>query len=114
MRVNGVRTKKNVVLAAGDVLDFYIEKQYKDYLPDVGLLYEDEGLLIFNKPPGLSCLEDKPDGKPTLLSVAEEYMKEHGDYDPAFHACPLSATGWITIPAGSCLWPKLRTCMKLW
>lgn len=88
VRVNGVRTKKNVALAAGDVLDFYIEKQYKDYLPDVGLLYEDEGLLIFNKPPGLSCLEDKPDGKPTLLSVAEEYMKEHGDYDPRFSRMP--------------------------
>ena len=79
VRVNGARVRKDIPLAAGDILDLYVEKEYKDYLPDVGLLYEDDGLLIFNKPPGLSCLEDKPDGKPTLLSVAEEYMRENGD-----------------------------------
>lgn len=88
VRVNGARVKKDIPLAAGDILDLYVEKEYKDYLPDVGLLYEDDGLLIFNKPPGLSCLEDKPDGKPTLLSVAEEYMRENGDYDPRFGRMP--------------------------
>ena len=88
VRVNGVRARKDIPLAAGDILDLYVEKEYKDYLPDVGLLYEDDGLLIFNKPPGLSCLEDKPDGKPTLLSVAEEYMRENGDYDPRFGRMP--------------------------
>ncbi len=88
VRVNGTRVRKDIALCEGDILDLYVEKQYKDYLPDVGLLYEDEGLLIFNKPPGLSCMEDKPDGKPTLLSVAEEYMKENGDYDPRFQRMP--------------------------
>ena len=62
VRVNGTRVRKDIALCEGDILDLYVEKQYKDYLPDVGLLYEDEGLLIFNKPPGLSCMEDKPDG----------------------------------------------------
>lgn len=45
-------------------------------LPPLQVLYEDNHLLVVNKPAGLPTM-GTPGGTPTLLTVAKEYVKEH-------------------------------------
>jgi len=43
--------------------------------PSLTVLYEDNHLLVLNKPAGLPTM-GTPDGTPTLLSVAKDYIKQ--------------------------------------
>lgn len=81
VKLNGVRTKKDVPVKTGDVIEVYVEADYASFLPGPDIVYEDENIILFNKQPGISCVSDKPDGKPTLYSIAEEYMKRTGEFD---------------------------------
>lgn len=80
VRLNGARIKKNVTVNEGDVVELYIAEDYAAYLPDPEIVYEDENLLVINKQPGMSCSSDKPDGKPTVCTIAEKHMRERGEY----------------------------------
>jgi len=80
VRVNGVRVKKDMAVHAGDVVELYVAGEYVSFLPKPEVVYEDENLIVFNKQPGISCISDKLDGKPTLYLLAGEYMKQTGEY----------------------------------
>lgn len=81
VKINGKRTKKDVELAVGDVLEVYAELPYDGFLPEADIAYEDQNLMIINKQPGISCVDDREDGKPTLYDVAEAHMKKRGEFD---------------------------------
>ena len=66
VKVDGVRMKKDVPLVAGDVIEVYPDGDLAAFAPEAEVVYEDENLMIFNKPAGIQCVSDKMDGKPTL------------------------------------------------
>ena len=81
VKVDGVRMKKDVPLVAGDVIEVYPDGDLAAFAPEAEVVYEDENLMIFNKPAGIQCVSDKMDGKPTLYSLAVDYMRSTGEYE---------------------------------
>ena len=79
VKINGVRTKKDQTVSAGDIVEAYIPDSLEPY-PKLDIAYEDENLIIVNKQPGISVVEDRDDGKPTLLSLVLKYMIEKNIY----------------------------------
>ena len=60
IRVNGTRTKKDTDIFEGDIIELYIADGIKDFLPKPEVVYEDELMVIFNKPQGISSIPAGP------------------------------------------------------
>ncbi|NLP48804.1 MAG: RluA family pseudouridine synthase [Clostridiales bacterium] len=92
IKVNGKRADFSQVLAEGDLLELYIKDEFLlsaknrlDFLKasaELDLVYEDENLLIANKPAGLLSHPDKNEYRDTLSSRILKYLYESGHYDP--------------------------------
>ncbi|MDO4546245.1 MAG: RluA family pseudouridine synthase [Bacillota bacterium] len=93
VKVNGKRAGEETMLCAGDELTLYIsEDQLKKMTGTVKnrtarrqfrIAYEDENLLIVEKPEGLLIHGDSREKKNTLMNQVCGYLQEKGEYDPA-------------------------------
>jgi len=81
IKVNNTRQRKNVLLAGGDNIKVYLTDEELGVNPPLEIVYEDENLLIINKIPGISCIDDKLTGTVNIVSLAEAHMKQKGDYN---------------------------------
>lgn len=92
IKINGTRAKGEARLKCGDKVDVYISDEFfapikpkYDFLSastSLNIVYEDENILIADKPQGLLC---HPDGKEfcdTLIGRIMRYLYEKGEYDP--------------------------------
>lgn len=79
VKLNGKRAKENQMLEEGDLLQLYIEKPeegvnatlaYAKLTKDIDLIYEDDNIIVANKPAGLLTHPDKPGDTDTLLDRA--------------------------------------------
>lgn len=79
VKLNGKKAKENQMLGEGDLLQLYIEKpgaDTKQELPlakprkSIDLIYEDENIIIADKPAGLLTHPDKPGDTDTLIDRA--------------------------------------------
>lgn len=92
VKINGKRGKEDTMLAAGDVLSIYLsdedvrayrkvfrapkaKKQFK-------VVYEDENVLIADKPFGLLTHGDSHEKKNTLVNQVTDYLIGKGEYEP--------------------------------
>ena len=91
IRVNGVHGKADTVLQQGDQLKFYIsdeffeKKQTSDLSrvkPEFGVVYEDENIILMDKPVGLICQPDDRETYNTLSNQLLAYLIQKGEYDP--------------------------------
>lgn len=81
VKVNNTRQRRNILLNEGDTIKFYLTDEQLGANQPLEIVYEDENLLIMNKMPGISCIDDKFTGTVNIVSLAEEHMKEKGDYN---------------------------------
>lgn len=92
LKVNGKRAKAETMLAEGDELSLYIEQeQLESYIRpkkryagkrQFKVAYEDEDVLIVEKPFGLLTHGDSKEKKNTLVNQVCGYLQEKGEYDP--------------------------------
>lgn len=93
IKVNGKRAEISTRLNPGDILDLYIndeffeqpEPQY-DFLhagKQLRILFEDENLMVLDKPVGLLSHPDDSEYVDTLIGRVKRYLYEKGAYDPA-------------------------------
>ena len=91
IKLNGKKPKGNEILQVNDIIKLFFREEQMATLESqkeikkVGIhfetVYEDEHLLIVNKPMGLLTQKDTPESH----SLADEvlyYLKENGSYDP--------------------------------
>lgn len=92
VRVNGVHGKADTVVHAGDCLKFFISDEFFEkkpsadlsrVKPDFGVVYEDENIILMNKPAGLICQPDDRETFNTLANQLVSYLIRKGEYDPA-------------------------------
>ncbi len=93
LKVNGKRAKEETVLAKGDELCFYMSEERLAELTEplktrtakkqFKVAYEDENVLIVEKPWGLLTHGDFREKKNTLMNQVCGYLQENGEYDPA-------------------------------
>lgn len=92
VKVNGKRCPKEHMLQAGDELSLYISDDELSKLTAVkahakakrqfGIIYEDENLLIADKPFGLLTHGDEFEKKNTLANQVTAYLIANGEYNP--------------------------------
>lgn len=86
-KVNGVRIKEDYFLKLGDELEIYLADESFDALikperitvPDeIGLeiIFENEELLVVNKPKGMLTHPDKEEYRNTLATIVQFYLKD--------------------------------------
>ena len=103
VKINGHWVKENYILTEGEELTIYVTdsqleefnkpKEIEKVTLNHQIVYEDENILIINKPRGLLVHGDEGEKKLTLANQVINYLYFKGEYDPkADH-------GFIPAPA---------------
>lgn len=93
VRINGKHvTSGDFKLSEGDVLSLYIkdeffetsepETAYKNIKASLDIVYEDENILLVNKPAGLVVHDDETKTQNTLIAHIQSYLYSKGEYNP--------------------------------
>lgn len=90
---NGAKAAGSEIINEGDILTFYLaeetmgglmsEKKLTPAKRSLDIAYEDENILIVNKPSGLICHPDKDKKTDTLIDRLLLYLNEKGEYIPS-------------------------------
>lgn len=117
IKINGKRAEISTRLAEGDTVDAYINDEFfasvrphYDFLSSpakLEIVYEDENILLADKPQGLLVHPDENEYRDTLIGRIRHYLYDKGEYDPASENsfCPALAnridrnTGGIVMAA---------------
>ena len=93
IKVNGKRAEPDTRLAAGDVIELYINDEFfpagaalprpkpPRRQPPVTVVYEDENFAVLYKPAHLLCHSDRT-GDANLVDAFAAYLQAKGEYDP--------------------------------
>lgn len=93
IKVNGKWVKENFHLNGGEKISVYIsDVQYEDFTKTTKLVerqtcpfeivYEDENMLVVNKPAGILVHGDEEEKKKTLINIVTNYLYGKGEYEP--------------------------------
>ncbi|WP_199614299.1 RluA family pseudouridine synthase [Paenibacillus alkalitolerans] len=94
VKVNGKRKKQNYEMAAGDELTIFIDDEtfkqssraekkvkYSGIRSDIDVVYEDDELMLVNKPAGLLTHPDQTEQKDTMITRVHAYLYKKGLLD---------------------------------
>lgn len=93
IRINGKKAGEDAVLAQGGMVEIYVEDEwfaapvredpfYAKIKPKLTILYEDEHVMLLDKRPGLICHPDEGEKVHTLLTYAQAYLYQKGEWNP--------------------------------
>ena len=92
IKVNRKRTEPSAKLCEGDIVEAYINDEFfistapkYDFLnskPSLNIVYEDENILLADKPQGLLVHPDKNEYGDTLIGRIQHYLYNKGEYNP--------------------------------
>lgn len=92
IKLNGKKCSIDDMLCEGDVLTFYIkdeffEAKYDEYEfmkapKKLSIVYEDENILIIDKPEGVLAHPDKTYHFDSMVARVQHYLYDKGEYDP--------------------------------
>ena len=95
--VNKKKVPENYILNEGDVLSFFIsdeffgtpakDEPFRKLKPDLKVAYEDENILIIDKPAGLIVHSDEKESYNTLINHILAYLFQKGEYNPDAENC---------------------------
>ena len=93
IKLNGAKAEPNTKLSEGDVFRFYLseellskggekERDFRDCSSDINIVYEDENILLCDKPVGMVVHEDNDNTSDTLINRIKCYLWKKGEYIP--------------------------------
>ena len=92
IKLNGKRAEISSKLAVGDIVSVYLPDEFFEPLSPkydflsagtaLDIVYEDENILLANKPQGLLSHPDKNEYGDTLIGRIQRYLYEKGEYLP--------------------------------
>lgn len=94
IKLNGAKTEPNVKLCEGDVFRFYLsdellskettvrDNDFRTVPSEISIIYEDENILLVDKPVGMVVHEDNDNTADTLINRILCYLWKKGEYDP--------------------------------
>lgn len=93
VKVNGKGVKRDTRLLIGDVLHLYINDEFFDqpkpenaflsiFKPQLDIVYEDENILLVNKPAGFLIHPDSNERINTLLTHLQAYLYQKKEWSP--------------------------------
>lgn len=95
IKVNGKRINKEYILKENDLVQIYVsDKQLEEFNKprlvvktkiDLDIIYEDENILIVNKPSGLIVHGDSNEKRITLTNIVLNYLIEKNEFNIKSH-----------------------------
>ena len=91
IKVNNARTEPNYRLMAGDTLQLYLSDELLAEKPQtkefsggtkLDICYEDQQIIIIEKPPNIACHSGKNPEDITLVDMLKSYLHETGAWKP--------------------------------
>lgn len=94
IKLNGARVEPKAILKEGDVFRFYLSEEllskkpaarandFRDISAEIKVVYEDENILLCDKPCGLVVHEDNDNSADTLINRILSYLYQKGEFDP--------------------------------
>lgn len=90
IKVNRKRCEAGQILCEGDRLQLFLspdffgeaEERFLTLEPNLQIVYEDENLIICDKPEGLSCHSDETQKTGTLIDHIKAYLYRKGEFCP--------------------------------
>jgi len=91
IKVNRKRATIDQILCEGDVVLLFISDEFFESTPThvqlkltprIGVVYEDENIILVNKRPGMLTHPDDNEQKNTLIDHITTYLYQKGEYDP--------------------------------
>lgn len=92
IKLNGKRCEISTRVQEGDVISLYLKDEVLEETPgtldfmtagkELNIVYEDEHILLANKPAGLLVHPDEQEYRDTLILRIQRYLYEKGEYDP--------------------------------
>ena len=79
IRINGIKVSKNTLLKKGDEITIYIVDSVLENLPNIPIVYEDDNILVVNKPDGLSVTENSSSTE-CLTSILKKKFANNTSY----------------------------------
>lgn len=95
VKVNGKRINKDYVLQDNDIIQIYVsDKQLEEFNStrlvvkthqNLDIIYEDQNILIVNKPSGLLVHGDEKEKRITLTNIVLNYLLDKGEFNVFDH-----------------------------
>jgi len=93
IKVNGKGAKRDHKLVVGDIVQMYVNDEFFEmpneenaYLritdPNLDIVYEDENILLINKPSGVLCHSDGAYDLGTIIAKVQAYLYKNGQWRP--------------------------------
>lgn len=92
IKVNRKRAEISQILEEGDTVEMFVKEEFletekndaffKNIKPVFGIVYEDENIIICDKPCGLLCHSDTDGEQNTLIEQIKAYLWKKGEYKP--------------------------------
>ena len=89
IKVNSKKPKNDLRLCEGDIITYYGDSSLirrKDFTPHeapLDVVFEDDNILIVNKPPLMACQPDAKHKYDTLSEIIKSYLFSKGEYTPS-------------------------------
>lgn len=103
VKVNGKKASIDYILKENDVIDIYLkedllnqfkkEQTLKPVKANFNIIYEDENILVVDKPKGVLVHDDEDHNSITMQHMVLSYLNKKGEWDPN------NETGFIPSPA---------------
>lgn len=92
IKLNGKRCEISTKLCFGDVLTMYLKDEFFEKLEEeynflkapnkITIVYEDDNIVLIDKPPGILVHSDNVSRFDSLVSRLTRYLYDKGEYDP--------------------------------
>lgn len=92
IKVNRKRAEISTRLVEGDIVDIYVNDEFFERKPihydfldsssKLNIVYEDENILLADKPQGILSHPDKNEYGDTLIGRIQKYLYKKGEFDP--------------------------------
>ena len=123
VKVNGKKGTEETVLAENAVIDMYVEDEffaevekedpfYSRIRPKLTILYEDEHIMLLDKRVGLICHPDEGEKVHTLLTYAQAYLYQKGEWNPKTDFAPALCNRIDRFTAGVVILAKTQEALR--
>lgn len=92
IKVNGQRIKENINVFEGDILEIFIDDKYLYKKVNLDIIYEDENILIVNKPKEIEVLNNN---NSSLTDIVQSYCNKKEAFPYPCHRLDRNTSGLI-------------------
>ena len=123
VKIDGKKAKEDSVLTIGQKVDIYVEDAffeevekedpfYSKIRPKLTILYEDAHVMLLDKRVGLVCHPDEGEKVHTLLTYAQAYLYQKGEWNPKKDFAPALCNRIDRFTAGIVILAKTQEAAR--